>query len=213
IACCTHRYFKLEIFVTAVWRMHAHIVIHSRRTEVWTSEAIVQCALGTNRSNANSSIHEDPVASEQVLEFFQHFWIFTQELLEFLECDVVEISFEATNAADVRSKSRSADFFPDLIDEFAVLHHVEEASVCAAVHTNNRIANEVVGDSCQFHYDDAEIVNTLGSLNAEKFLAGDVPAHVVDGSRTIIQPVSKRSDLVQWPALCNLFEGPVNVTN
>src|SRR5690606_31585039 len=117
----SHRYFKLEIFVTAVRRMHAHIVIHSRGAKVWTGETIVQCALGTYRSNANRSIHEDPVASEQVLEFFQHFWILAQELLEFLECDVVEISFEATNAANVCGKSRSADFFPDLIDKFAVL--------------------------------------------------------------------------------------------
>ena len=40
-----------------------------------------------------------------------------------------------------------------------------------------------------------------------------MPAHIVDGRRTIIQPVGKRRNLVKRPAFSNFFKCPVNVSN
>ena len=41
ISCCTYRYGKIKILVTAVRRMNTHIIIYTRCTEVGTCKTII----------------------------------------------------------------------------------------------------------------------------------------------------------------------------
>src|SRR5678810_30082 len=71
----------------------------------------------------------------------------------------------------------------------------------------------MVSNSCQLHDNYSEIIHTLWSLDAQQFFTGCMPAHVVDRRRTIIQPVSKRSDLIERSSLGNFFKCTVDITD
>ena len=71
----------------------------------------------------------------------------------------------------------------------------------------------MIGNSGQFHDDDPQIINPLRSFYSQQFFAGQMPAHIVDGRRTIIQPVGERCDLVKRSAFCNFFKSTVNITD
>src|SRR5690606_4034437 len=75
------------------------------------------------------------------------------------------------------------------------------------------VADDVVGDARQLHHDHAHVFNTFWQLRADQLLHRHVPAHVVDGRRTVVEPVGDGRDLVIRSSFGQLFERAMDVPN
>src|SRR6185437_609478 len=160
-------------------RMYANVIVDTRRPKVRPGKTVVQRTFGRYRPRPDRPLHKDAVPAEQALEFFQHRRILGQEFLELLPCRIGKITFEPADPAHIGRQPRTTDLLIDLIDQFAVLHHVQKPRKGTGVHTHHRITDQVVGDPRQLHDDHPEIVDAFRRLDPEQFLAGDMPSHII----------------------------------
>src|SRR5690606_28374345 len=96
-----HRDNKVEVLVRAVGVHDANVVVNASSPEVGTGEAIVEGTFRGNWASADSAVHEDAVSLDQLLEFFQRFWEFLEKLFNLCPGCRCEITFEATDPANV----------------------------------------------------------------------------------------------------------------
>ena len=96
--------------------MHPNIVINPCGPEIRPGESIIQCSLCTNWTHMDGAIHENPVTNEKFFKFPHHSWIFFQKFLKLFKSYVVEISFKATDAANICCEACATNLFPNFID-------------------------------------------------------------------------------------------------
>src|SRR5512138_3420033 len=116
--------------------MHAYVIVDPRRAQIRTGETIVQCTLSADRSYTDSTVHKYSVPNKKVFKLLKCFWIFLQKFFKLLKSDVVEISFKAADASKISCKSCPANLFADFVNQFAILHQVQEARIGAGIHTH-----------------------------------------------------------------------------
>src|SRR5690606_33123472 len=156
-------------------------------------------------------IHEDPIALDKFLELGEGLREFLQELVKFRPGGVIEIAFKPADAPDVGCQSSTADFFVYLIDQLAILEHINKAGQCTCIDADHGVADNVVGNARQFHDDDAEIIHALGNFSADEFLYRHVPSDVVDRSRTVVETIGDGRDLIKRSPFGELLVGPVDI--
>ncbi|MCY1527574.1 hypothetical protein D9M68_626430 [compost metagenome] len=69
----------------------------------------------------------------------------------------------------------------------------------------------MIGDTGQLHNDYTQVIYALRDFQTYQFFDGHMPAEIIDGCRTIVQAIGKRSNLVVRSALCNLFKCTVDI--
>src|SRR4030095_10605015 len=100
----TYGNIKFKIFIAAVRSLYPYIVVNTSCPQVRPGKAIIHRPFCTDRTNTNCAFHENPVSCKEFFKLFQNRWVFIQEFLEFLKCDIIKISFESANAADISSE-------------------------------------------------------------------------------------------------------------
>jgi hypothetical protein len=122
-----------------------------------------------------------------------------------------EITLKAADSAHIGRQPAPANLLIDLIDQLPVLHHIQKPRERPRIHPDNGITDEVIADPRQLHDDDAQVVDTLRRLHPQQLLTGQMPAHIIDRRRTIVQPVRQRRDLVQRPPLGQLLKSAMDI--
>src|SRR5690606_15081557 len=116
-------------------------------------------------------------------------------------------------APDDGGQSSTAEVFVYLIDQLAILEHINKAGQCACIDAGHGEVDNVVGEARQFQADDAEIIHALGNFSADEFLYRHVRADVVDRSRTVVETIGDGRDLIKRSPFGKLLEGPVDIAD
>ena len=207
------RYFEVEIFIRTIRLSHTYIVIDSRGAEVGSGESVIDCPFGRNCPHVDGAVHENAVALERFLKLVPGFWKTGYELVDLFPSSLAPISFETPYTSHVGGEAGAAYFFENFVSQFPVFHHIEERGVSTQIDSKDTVADEVVGDTCNFHDNHAHVLCPLGDFHFKCLFYGHPPAHVVDGRRTIVEAVGKRSYLIECTLFRNLLECPVDVTH
>ena len=159
-------YLKFKVFIRTVRICDPDIIVYTCCTQVRTGKAIVQCAFGTDRACLGSAVKEYPVAFEQCTEFSEGFWKLCEECIDPLVYFGAEVALQSADASDVGGQACTADVFEYIIDLFPPLEHVGKPCQCTCIHTDDRIAYDMVGDTGEFHDDDAHVLGAFWDINS-----------------------------------------------
>src|SRR5690606_16383135 len=101
-----------------------------------------------------------------------------------------EITFKPPDPADISCEPCPAYFFVDFINKFPLLQYIKEARERTRIDTQDPVADDMVGNTGEFHDNHAHVLDPFGYFDTEQLLDRHMPTHIVDGRRAIVETVS-----------------------
>jgi hypothetical protein len=191
----------------------AQVERHARRAQERPGDAPRDGVLFRERAHPDHPVHEDPVAGDEGVHFFQDLARLRERLLDLEVEPGRQIGFHPAHAPVGDGQPRPGDVLHQLPQELAGLDHVEEDGEGPQLHGPRAHAGEVVADPGDLAHDHPDVLASLGDLDAEQLLHHRAVAEVVDERGDVVEPVGVGDRVVVRARLAVLLEGPVQVAD
>ena len=118
-----------------------------------------------------------------------------------------------TDASPAVGESRTAERLEDVVDHLALIERVEEEGEGTGVEADGAVGKEMVADAGQLRDDRADRPAAGREIDAEQFLHGVVPGHVVGHRGDVVHAVGDRHILVVREVLTDLLKARMQVAH
>ena len=204
---------EVEVFIGEVGLVLAEVAGHAAGAGHRAGGPGVDGLCFGEHTHALRAVDEDAVAGEQPLHVVERLGEGLHERADLLDHQRREILRDATHASPAVGEPRAAEGLEDVVDHLALIERVEEEGERAGVETDGAVGEQVVADPCQLGDDRADRPAAGGELDAEQFLHGVVPGHVVGHRGDVVHAIGDGHVLVVREVLPDLLEPGVQIAH
>ena len=204
---------EVEVFVGEVGLVLAEVAGDTAGAGHGAGGSAIDRFLFREHAHALRAIDEDAIAGEQPLHVFERLGEGLHEGADLFDHQRREVLRDAADAGPTVGEPRAAEGLEDVVDHLALIERVEEEGERTGVETDSAVGEQVVADPGQLGDDRADRPATGRQVDAQQFLHGVMPGHVVGHRGDVVHAIGDRHVLVEREVLAELLEARVQVAH